>query len=286
MRGDDLVVGHQGHRFRFRHGARETIVILATIACYNVVELLFLIPCTFRRWRGLYFWCLLISACLGVLPFSLSNAIYSLVAPDSPLSDAVVIPTMWLMTISQSLVLYSRLHLVLYDRRILRGVLCMIIATSVLVKVPMIVLVYGYDHDLARGLEHSRFLNGYKILGKITETCGAVQDAIISGLYIWETAKLLRLHPNEQNSRCAMRRLVAINVLMILMDVTVMSLEYANLWMLKCALMGAFNSIKLKLEFAVLRKLVDVVQTYQRPTTSYASAGISLSVCNSCVPAS
>lgn len=49
---------------------RMFIVFFAGLAMYNACELVVIIFLTFKRFRGLYFWSMLISA-LGVIPYSL-----------------------------------------------------------------------------------------------------------------------------------------------------------------------------------------------------------------------
>lgn len=81
---------------------------------------------------------------------------------------------------------------------------------------------------------------------------------ILSSIYLIETSKILRasLHPM---TRKLMRQLFTINLVIILMDVGLISIEYAGLFLLETILKGLFYSIKLKLEFAILSRLVRLV---------------------------
>ena len=85
-----------------------------------------------------------------------------------------------------------------------------------------------------------------------------IQESIISTLYIVATLHLLRLGWNR-NRRKIMHQLVVINVLMLIMDLVLLGLEYASRYSIQITLKGAIYSVKLKLEFAVLGKLVEVV---------------------------
>lgn len=58
--------------------------------------------------------------------------------------------------------------------------------------------------------------------------------------------------------------LVTINIVIILLDVGLLSIEYASLLILETILKGVFYSIKLKLEFAILGRLVSFVRSGQR----------------------
>ncbi|KAL5356797.1 hypothetical protein BJX96DRAFT_143408 [Aspergillus floccosus] len=189
------------------------------MSCYNVAELLILISSTFRQRRGLYFWSLLLLNCLGVLPLALANALFLLAFPNSPLFNGAIAPAM--LITGQSLVLYSRLHLVLYDRCILCGVRYMIIASCLLLEIPATVFASAYIYSQRRSPSNTDrqayLLSLYKVMAKIAATGVSLQEIIISSLYIWETIKLLRLNPGQSRYRI-MRQLIAINALVILMD--------------------------------------------------------------------
>jgi hypothetical protein len=56
-----------------------------------------------------------------------------------------------------------------------------------------------------------------------------------------------------------MYQLFSINVIIIAMDITLLGVEFANLYIVETILKGVIYSIKLKLEFVVLGKLVQFV---------------------------
>jgi len=57
-----------------------------------------------------------------------------------------------------------------------------------------------------------------------------------------------------------MRQLVFINIVIIIMDTALLSIEYASLYLLETVAKGVCYSIKLKLEFAILSRLVKFVE--------------------------
>ena len=61
-----------------------------------------------------------------------------------------------------------------------------------------------------------------------------------------------------------MQQLVFINVVIILMDTALLSIEYASLYLLETVVKGVCYSIKLKLEFAILSRLVKFVEGRDR----------------------
>ena len=103
-----------------------------------------------------------------------------------------------------------------------------------------------------------------------------LQESILSIIYIRETIRLLRLGETVQDDVCSfedgtaqlrnatvrktMYQALAINVIIIIMDVALLATEFANLYLIETTLKGVVYSIKLKLEFAVLSKLVQIVK--------------------------
>ncbi|KAL4865380.1 hypothetical protein BDV12DRAFT_150515 [Aspergillus spectabilis] len=241
-------------------GLKATLVIFIALSGYNVLELVILVLSTFRRWKGLYFWSLMISGVLGVVPYSIGFLLKFFSHADSTLSVTILTVGWWTMVTGQAIVLYSRLHLVLRDERILHRVLCMIIANVFLLHVPTTVLTYGSN---VAGRD-SVFATGYNIMEKIQMTGFTIQEVIISALYVWETTKLLQLGSSREN-RKIMHQLVGINVAIVVMDLILLGLEYASEYAVQITLKGVIYSVKLKLEFAVLGKLVDVVHGDKRP---------------------
>ncbi|KAL2867189.1 uncharacterized protein BJX67DRAFT_107449 [Aspergillus lucknowensis] len=253
--------GISGQLKKDRDGLQAALVIFIALSCYNVFELVVLVLSTFRRWKGLYFYSLLVSGVAGVMPYSLGFFLKFFIE-ETPSSLSVTILTIgwWTMVTGQAFVLYSRLHLVLRDERVLRRVLHMIIANILLLHAPTTVLTYGTNV----GTQKSGFAGGYNIMEKIQMTGFTVQEVIISSLYVWETTKLLQLGSSRQN-RMIMHQLVGINVMIVVMDLILLGLEYASYYAVQITLKGLIYSVKLKLEFAVLGKLVDVVHGNKSP---------------------
>jgi hypothetical protein len=66
--------------------------------------------------------------------------------------------------------------------------------------------------------------------------------------------------------------LVTINIVIILLDIGLLSIEYASLLILETILKGVFYSIKLKLEFAILGRLVSFVRSGQTDAVECVSS--------------
>ena len=93
------------------------------------------------------------------------------------------------------------------------------------------------------------------------------QEVILSSIYIVETSKILR-SSLQPNTRKTMQQLLLINAVIIVMDLALLSLEAASLYILETLFKGVIYSIKLKLEFAILGKLVKFVGSSQVSATA------------------
>lgn len=103
-----------------------------------------------------------------------------------------------------------------------------------------------------------------------------LQELILSLIYIKETLRILKLSKSAQGdimsiaddtklkhpfARKVMYQLLAINTIIIAMDVALLAVEFANMYLIETTLKGVVYSVKLKLEFAVLGKLVQIVRS-------------------------
>lgn len=231
------------------------IVVFMAIALYNAIELAFLIPLSFRRYHSLYFWALLTSAILGIIPGTLGPAFqfFSL----SPLWLSLLLSNIgFVMTVpNQSVVLYSRLHLVSQNRIVLRSVRWLIMASLFFIVIPTIVLNLGSSYVLTPSWNR-----GFQAMERIQLTWFSAQETLISTIYIIYTIRMIRLSPDDDKRRHKiLYELLAVNVAAILMDTSLVVLEYLGYYFTQVILKAMVYSIKLKLEFAVLGLLVSLV---------------------------
>lgn len=235
------------------------LIVFIALSFYNVFELVLLIFTTFRRWRGLYFWSLLLSAAVGVTFYSLGFLLKFFTTVSPILSVAILSIGWWTMVTGQSFVLYSRLHLVLRDPAVLRRILYMIITDFFILQIPTTVLTFGSNVPNAS----PTFVTAYNIMEKIQMTGFTIQECIISGFYVWETTKILSSagYQQKRDTRRIMWQLIGINIAIVIMDLALLGIEYANEYAIQISLKGTVYSLKLKLEFAVLGKLVDFIRT-------------------------
>src|SRR5271154_5147452 len=107
------------------------------------------------------------------------------------------------------------------------------------------------------------FVFPYSVMEKIQVTAFCVQEFIISSLYVYETRRLLQPSATFQKKRTrrVMWHLIYVNILIILMDITVLCTEYADLYEIQITFKGTLYSIKLRLEFAVLNSLMSLTHS-------------------------
>ncbi|PWY87536.1 hypothetical protein BO70DRAFT_385817 [Aspergillus heteromorphus CBS 117.55] len=228
----------------------------AAIAWYNSLELLVLCLSTFRhhRSKSTYFWSLLLAS-LSIIPQSLGYVLLFFLPEIPPWGPATLIVVGWCgMITGHSLVLWSRLHLVLHDPRILRYLLRLIVVDDILLQVPITVLLYG-----TVTFRSSRISDGYSVMERIQLVGFALQETLLSGIYVWEAARLLLLRPGGRHHR-VLGQLLAINVLVLLLDVAVVGIQYAGFYSIQVMLKPVAYSVKLKLEYTILGRLVSVVE--------------------------
>lgn len=236
-----------------------TVTICCALGLYNATELLILVFTTFRRYAGLYFWSLSIAS-VGIIPYVIGFALeYFQLAPQ--LAGEIIATIGWpMMVTGQSLVLYSRLGVVLGPNhdRMLRAIKWMIVADGLVFHISTTVVMFGaYNAHPAH-----QFALAYQYIEKIQMTGFTLQEFIISGIYVWSTLNYLKdvNSADDRNTRPrrTMIKLFGINAVIIVFDIALLVVEYQDRHVIEEALKCVVYSIKLKLEFAVLSSLVNI----------------------------
>ncbi|KAH6880787.1 hypothetical protein B0T10DRAFT_519196 [Thelonectria olida] len=233
------------------------VVVLMSISMYNVIELNILMFATFKRCRSLYFWSFL-AATNGIAPHTIGFLLKNVVFSDKFILYITLISVGWVMMVTgQSLVLYSRLHLILWNQTYRRIILTMIITNAIILHVPIIILMYGSNSS------HSNpWVAPYKIYEKIQVTMFFLQELIISGIYIKTCYSFFdtqsTLHGNGSGVRRMRKHLLLVNVIIILLDIPILALEYADFYDFQTAYKALVYSVKLKLEFRILNQLLEL----------------------------
>jgi hypothetical protein len=241
-------------RWRWTTAEAYASMAFAGITWYNSIELVVLCFVTFKRYRGCYFWSLLVAS-ISLTPNILGFLFLILPIGIPPYFSLTISVSGWCgMVTGQSLVLWSRLHLVHRNHKVIRALLWMIVTNAILLHVPTLVLVFG-----AISPHPETFTDGYNIMERIEVVGFCVQESILSSIYIWETMKLLRLRPGGWRQNILIQLLI-INVIILILDVSVVAIEYAGFYSVQVPLKAAVYSVKLKLEYAILGKLIQITK--------------------------
>ncbi|KEF53814.1 uncharacterized protein A1O9_10215 [Exophiala aquamarina CBS 119918] len=255
------------------------VVVTTALSFYNSIELTILIFTTFTSYRGLYFWSLLISTS-GLIPYCIGLVLHYFRLGNN-LAGLIINNYGWCAFVTgQSVVLYSRLGIVLGrgNDRILKSVKWMIIIDAILFHVTTTVLEFVGNFAQPASSRPS-YQRGYVYIEKIQMTGFCVQEFIISGLYVWKTLDILKTQDSVPRSGSTssdqspkkhvhrvMLQLVIINVVIIALDILLLVVEFYDLHIAEISIKPFVYSVKLKLEFAVLSKLVETSSSVNQRT--------------------
>jgi hypothetical protein len=174
-----------------------------------------------------------------------------------------LMPLGWVIMVpGQSMILYSRLHLISPNLGLLRFIFWSIIVSAVMLCPPTATL------SLRQYTKHPEpYTRGYIYMEKIQMTYFSIQEVFISCVYLWEMRKVMRVILDGK-ARKWMWQLVAMNIVLLTLDVSLLVMEYLNLYMIQTTFKGFLYSVKLKIEFAVLSQIVRVIQASSQNSTS------------------
>lgn len=232
-----------------------TIVAFVAVALYSALELNITIFSTFRRFNGLYFWSFL-AASNGIFPHSIGTLLKNVANSCDYAIYTTLISVGWVpMVTGQSLVLYSRLHLIFWDQLYLRMVLGMIITNTILVHIPVILLMFG-----ANSSPDNQWIQPYYIYQKVQVSVFFAQELIISAIYIKSCFSFFDVQHSLYGDavRRMRRHLLWVNLAVVLVDIPMLCLEYAGYCGVQMAYKGLVYSVKLKVECRILNQLVEM----------------------------
>jgi len=233
-----------------------TMAAFLSIALYNIIEITFLIFAVFKKRKGLYFWSFIV-ATWGIAPHAVGFILKFFQITTLDLLSSAIVGVGWAcMVIGQSVLLYSRLHLVVRDKTRIRWVLYMIVFNGVVLGIPLFTLAMG-----ANSKDSARFLPGLLVYGKIQIVVVFVQETVISLIYIYETVHLLGQSGNSNSRplRKLLRHLIFVNIVILVFDISLLAVQFSGHYEIQTTYKTAVYSIKLKIEFSVLNRLVGIV---------------------------
>jgi hypothetical protein len=252
--------------------SKTVAAVFLSIALYNFLELNIYIFTLFKRRSGLYFWSFTIATWGIVFNATGYTLMHLAQIPQKNIYATLILIGWCSMITGQSVVLYSRLHIVMHNRKRLRAVMIMIIVNAIWLHIPIIVLVYG-----ANSGNPKPFVRPYEIYEKIQLSVFIAQELIISGLYLYETMKLLRMERTIGNfgTKSLLHHLMLVNLVVILLDFSILGLEFADMFEIQTSWKPLVYSVKLKLEFSILNRLVQLTKTARSGcASSYSNDGV------------
>ncbi|KAH7176926.1 hypothetical protein EDB81DRAFT_51224 [Dactylonectria macrodidyma] len=247
----------------YRGGIDVTLPIAMTIAgffaisIYNVLEINIQIFLRFRKRSGLYFWSLMFAS-WGIVIHSVGFLLQFFQLCRNNYANIVIITMGGVpMVIGFAVVLYSRLHLIVEDRRKIRWILVMIVMSFVVFTVPPTVLNFGSNSP-----NPGPYIRPFQVYEKVMLFGFSAQEVTISVLYLWEARKMLRIIDSDstKGSSRVLKRLIYVNILVILLDMTIIGTELGGAHVIQTTYKSAVYSVKLKLEFPVLNQLRTIVK--------------------------
>ncbi|KAF4331671.1 integral membrane protein [Fusarium beomiforme] len=221
------------------------------IAFYNTIEIFILIFSTFKKRRGRYFWSMVVAA-IGIPTHAIAFLLrYYGLAPNLPMSAFTIVGWCFMVT-GQSVVLWSRLHLVVHDPTRIRLVLVMIITNACFLHIPESVIFV-----LCNMGNPEPYIFPFHIYERVEIVAFSVQESIISGLFLWEGFHSFKpvLFLRAAEGRSLLRQLVVLFLLNVLLDSSLIVLEYTNYFDIETTCKPFVYSVKLKAEFIILNRL-------------------------------
>ncbi|OHF02576.1 integral membrane protein [Colletotrichum orchidophilum] len=229
------------------------MIAFAATAYFNTIETFFSIFTTFKRRRGRYFWSMIVSNTginINVIAFILRYFGYY---KKAVFASSIIIPIAWYsMVTGQAIVLWSRLHLVVHSQRTIRLILTMIIFNAVTMHIPETVIFF-----LANAIP-KKYSAPFKIYEKVELVVFTIQETIIAYLFLYEGYKSLKplsaIKPKAVTNM--VWHLASLFAVVFLLDTGLIVLEYHDKFEIQTMCKPFVYSVKLKVEFIVLNKLL------------------------------
>ncbi|KAF2760118.1 hypothetical protein EJ05DRAFT_483901 [Pseudovirgaria hyperparasitica] len=225
------------------------LAVFTALPIWTTVELTVWVFYTFKRYQGVYFYSVLFTT-WGVTLHAIGFILKYCVPKANWILATVLAEIGWVGMVSGfSVVLWSRLHLVSVGHRTLKIVLAMIIIDACLFHIPTIVFQFLVSNKPT----HTQFLPYMKPMERVQVMGFSTQEIVISAIYVYATMKLLQDSLNPKMKK-TMAVLILIQVIVILADVLVITLDYLDYFQLKAVMHSFVYAFKLQLEFVILNE--------------------------------
>lgn len=227
------------------------------VSIWNCIQTFIFIFVTFKSYSGLYFWSMTVAN--AAIPFRQIFALIRLygLAPTLAITPLVSFG-FWVMVTGQSMVLYSRLCLVVGEPVKLRWVLGLITFTFLFVEVPVSSLLIASN---VPGQEH--LARAFTVFENCQTGLISAQEALISWIYVREARRAFKPIQVIKGERVkkTLKGLVWLFVLTAFLDLSLMGLAYSGQqFAIMTSYKGVVYSIKLQVEGVVLNSLTKLMR--------------------------
>ncbi|KAF2103490.1 hypothetical protein NA57DRAFT_72465 [Rhizodiscina lignyota] len=224
------------------------------VALYLSIELILQVWFTFKRHRALYYWSILITT-LGIIGHVVAFTLKLFVPGENEIGSTFLAKISWVAnTTGFSMVLYSRLHLVLRNSSVPHIVLAFILVDGLLFHTPVIVCSFGLSTPA-----FPHWVPPMDIAERIQIVGFTIQEFTISSIYTYTTWKMLQSGYSVQ-LRNVLILLVLAQIAVFFSDMVMVVVDYADMFTLKASMHPFIYAIKLKIEFVVLNQLRRLVR--------------------------
>ena len=102
----------------------------------------------------------------------------------------------------------------------------------------------------------------FKVWEKVQVTVTTVEELIISGIYIYETNRLIKHDQllNTKSAKKVLQHLIYVNIAVMLMDIAIVATDYTDYYWIQLSMKAPIYTYKLRLEFSILNKLTDMLK--------------------------
>ncbi|OAG15343.1 hypothetical protein CC77DRAFT_463938 [Alternaria alternata] len=236
-------------------------IAFGAVAIWSTLTLTIRLLTTMKKRSGIYFYSILI-ATWGLTIRQVGNYI-QFYAPRCPWQVGFTMQQLgWVGMISGfSMVLYSRLTIILESHRARRVVLGMIIFNGCVWHTVMITVLSGMrtTQYAGRPADTRAWKHVHDRVEKVQVVTFAVQDIILSCLYLRAAYQYLQgRFTQSSKTRSVMCLLLLVQFVAIAFDVAIVFMDFAGYLQLKFIVFSFAYAVKLELEFVALNQLVEL----------------------------
>lgn len=228
------------------------VAAVITLTYFLALESLLVASRTFERHSSVYFGSIVCTA-IGIILYTTGTmcGFFGLIQDPGQILGITLSAQVMILS-GFSIVIWSRLHLIIQNPEFLRGLLMLIILTSVIlhgVAIP-IYLVLGF---------YKKKVSPTKYAGFADSAVFTAQEAFCTSLYIFKTIRFIR-SPYSKNTQRTICLLVLVQLTVMATDAISWFLQVSNRILIATIMHGFFYSLKLRLEIVVLNELQDLIK--------------------------